>query len=146
MSFERLNLPDMTEDERKKRRKEVCKRYYYKNHEKELERSRIKTQKTRDADPEKYNQYMRDYRDKNPEKVRWWWLKSKYGLSREQYEALLASQGGTCALCNSRKLVVDHDHETGKVRGLLCSKHNIGLGQFDDSAQELLKAVEYLSK
>jgi Recombination endonuclease VII len=55
-----------------------------------------------------------------------------YGLSTEDRKALLARQGGVCGICKKkgRKLHVDHCHETGKVRGLLCGKCNRGLGHY----------------
>jgi hypothetical protein len=76
-------------------------------------------------------------------------LMRKYGLSREQYEALLLAQDGRCAICSStrsakRRLAVDHDHETGAVRALLCVPCNAGLGGFGDRADLLEKAALYL--
>jgi len=79
--------------------------------------------------------YARDWRKKNKksysEKHRFYQLKYKYGLSREVYESMVASQGGACKICNrvpSERLRVDHDHETGCVRGLLCLSCNALLG------------------
>ena len=76
-------------------------------------------------------------------------MKAKYGLTLEDYDELLESQGGVCAICNKpshnyRRLAVDHDHETGAIRGLLCDKCNRGLGYFKDNRTTLLKAIEYL--
>lgn len=52
------------------------------------------------------------------------WLRRAYGITSEQYDAMLAAQGGVCAICKSEpkknRLHVDHDHDTGRVRGLLC--------------------------
>lgn len=57
-------------------------------------------------------------------------------------------QGGCCAICGEPegkdRLVVDHDHTTGKVRGLLCRTHNVGLGHFGDSTALLQAAINYL--
>ena len=66
-------------------------------------------------------------------------LKSKYGLSLEQYDQLLADQGGTCFICHkgnqgklsNHPLAVDHDHTTGRIRGLLCSVCNSKLGWYE---------------
>lgn len=82
-------------------------------------------------------------------------LKRKYGLSWEDYVELYNLQKGCCPICGSfMKLLpeknclistcVDHDHATGKVRGLLCRPCNLGLGNFRESKEALLKAVEYL--
>jgi len=70
-----------------------------------------------------------------------------YGISIKDYEVLLGEQRGLCLICSSSdiKLFVDHDHNTGKVRGLLCSTCNTGLGMFKDSVEILNKAKEYLN-
>lgn len=75
--------------------------------------------------------------------------KKNYGISLEEYNALLESQNGVCAVCEGktgRKLSVDHDHKTGKVRGLLCVKCNLALGYANDNKNILLGLVEYLDK
>src|SRR5712691_2142373 len=62
----------------------------------------------------------------------------RFGFSRDDYEALLARQGGVCAICGNkperpkRRLCIDHCHLTNEVRSLLCNKCNVGLGMFDD--------------
>lgn len=61
---------------------------------------------------------------------------------------MLEAQGGCCAICKApkgNKLCVDHDHRTGKVRGLLCSNCNAGLGMFKDSEDLLQSAKGYLN-
>ena len=71
----------------------------------------------------------------------------KYGLSYDDFEALVAKQEGKCAICNVHKgntLVVDHCHKSGKVRGLLCSGCNTGLGLLGDTRENLHKALRYL--
>lgn len=69
-----------------------------------------------------------------------------YGLEPEEYDRLLADQGGVCAICREPglKLVVDHDHQTGAVRGLLCADCNIGIGRLKDNPGYLRAAAEYL--
>jgi hypothetical protein len=73
--------------------------------------------------------------------------KRKYGLYREDYDKLVTTQDGKCAIClEPKKLVVDHDHEDGKVRGLLCFKCNMLLGACSDSVMVLKRAIVYLSR
>ncbi|NUO57247.1 MAG: hypothetical protein HOV78_11315 [Hamadaea sp.] len=74
----------------------------------------------------------------------------KYGIGVADFEALLADQAGRCAIC-SRTLTpenwhVDHDHEDGRVRGVLCDLCNKGLGQFKDNVGNLVSAIEYLRR
>jgi len=72
-------------------------------------------------------------------------LKRMYNITLEDFETLLKLQGKLCAICKEPKvLVVDHDHETEKVRGLLCYACNTGLGQFKDDPRLLDAAVLYL--
>jgi hypothetical protein len=79
-------------------------------------------------------------------------LKRIYGISIEDYNLLFTNQDGSCAICKihqsklKRPLDVDHDHETGKVRGLLCSNCNTSLGLLKDSTELLSHAIKYLEK
>lgn len=77
-------------------------------------------------------------------------LWTKYRLRVEQYNDLLQSQQGVCAICHKectvkRSLAVDHNHETGKIRGLLCSKCNQALGLLG-TIENLKNAITYLEK
>lgn len=79
-------------------------------------------------------------------------IKRRYGLTIEQYTQILDSQNQVCAIClrsdvgriNSRRLFVDHDHKTGRVRGILCYKCNTLIGHALDSPEILKKAIVYL--
>ena len=75
-------------------------------------------------------------------------LKQTYGIRIADYDALLAMQRGTCAICNGGTskhfLAVDHDHKTGEVRGLLCANCNKTLGKFRDNASRFRRAANYL--
>jgi hypothetical protein len=78
-------------------------------------------------------------------------LKRKYGITIDDYEAMLVAQGGGCAICHApepegHSLHVDHDHDTGAVRGLLCFNCNAGLGKFGEDIELLSAAVVYLRR
>jgi len=77
-------------------------------------------------------------------------LKRNYGITLAEYDTMLEQQEGCCKVCGTDepggqgRFHVDHNHTTGKVRGLLCSECNTGLGKFKDSPTVLLKALAYL--
>ena len=78
-------------------------------------------------------------------------LKDRFGITPEKYWSMHADQEGLCAICHKEqcvgtKLDVDHDHETGKVRGLLCRHCNTGIGLLKDSIYLIGKALSYLTK
>ena len=84
-------------------------------------------------------------------------LERKYGLTYEDYLLMLDSQNGVCSICGRperllgkggvvRPLNVDHDHSTGKIRGLLCASCNLALGNLEDSVDYLKNAISYLEK
>ena len=82
-------------------------------------------------------------------------LQYKYGVTQEWFEDMLHEQGYKCAICSARfsgmeygheSICVDHNHETGKARGLLCRSCNIGLGKFRDSVSSLDNAILYLEQ
>jgi hypothetical protein len=158
----------LPEEERLARRKASTRRYKQKHYQQYRERHRLRSrewyQKNREvvlakmraeyrANSEvraKQKQYHKEWRTKNPERYRERIL-GKYGLTLVEYNALLAAQGGGCAICKATKsggptsdrLNVDHDHDTRRVRGLLCHKCNVGLGHFRD-IQVLHAAIAYL--
>lgn len=71
--------------------------------------------------------------------------KRKYGLTIEELEQLKTAQEGLCKICKRAvPLVVDHCHQTGKIRGLLCRLCNLGLGGFGDNVEALAEAILYL--
>lgn len=81
-------------------------------------------------------------------------IKFKYGMTAEQYDRLHEEQGGKCKICGEEgfrmeaktqhKLVLDHCHKTGKIRGFLCHNCNRALGLFKDNIESLRKAIKYL--
>lgn len=123
------------------------------------------------------NAYLREYNKKNPEiikkirennkkwrqeyykrpeiqrKNRNAQLKKDYGISLEEYENILESQGGVCAICSgdeisnrNRFLCIDHCHDSNKIRGILCNRCNRAIGLFKDNPEILMKATKYLEK
>jgi hypothetical protein len=73
-------------------------------------------------------------------------IKKLYGLSLEDFENILELQDGVCRICKrpDRRLCVDHDHTTGKVRGILCATCNKGLGLFQDNENLMKEAAKYI--
>lgn len=72
----------------------------------------------------------------------------EYGITEEEYNKMISSQNNLCAICNKpshKTLFIDHDHVTGKVRGLLCSHCNTGIGFFKDDIAALANAIKYLT-
>jgi hypothetical protein len=119
--------------------------------------------------PESVIRACRIYRDKNrseinlrarikyrqnKQKIRDRRMTLKYGSSDSDYNRMLLDQGGTCAICcvpellggRWGKLNLDHDHLTGKIRGLLCFRCNLAIGKFEDRIDLLESAIKYLKK
>lgn len=77
---------------------------------------------------------------------------ARYSITPEQYDRILAEQGGGCACCGGRenrtgkRLFVDHDHQTGAVRGILCHKCNAGIGALGDGVEGVRRALAYLER
>lgn len=95
------------------------------------------------------NRWKKENKEKNQLSIQKSKLKRKYGITIEQYEAMVKEQKGVCYICKNenpnRKLSVDHCHKTGKIRKLLCDKCNMTLGLINDS-QELLKQFIFYLK
>lgn len=90
-------------------------------------------------------------RDIDPAKRRDQRMRRAYGIGAAEFDELIRRQGGGCAICRSvvgdgadRPLYVDHCHRSGKVRGLLCSSCNFGIGKFRDDVALLARAIDYL--
>lgn len=72
-------------------------------------------------------------------------IKTRYGLEAHEYEALLKKHNGACGICEDRRgLCVDHDHETGSVRGILCQACNKALGSTSAEVERISRALVYL--
>lgn len=89
-------------------------------------------------------QYAKDGRYKK------WRLKSQYGLSIDSFDSMIIGQGNKCAACGrdfgTRGPIIDHDHKSGKVRGIVCHGCNVALGFFRDDKEVVLKLAEYLDR
>lgn len=102
----------------------------------------VRQKKWSDSIPDKHLYY----RERN--------LRKAFGIGLDEYNAMLEKQGGVCSICEQEEttvragrvmaLSVDHCHETGKIRGLLCNSCNRALGKFKDSVQHLTAAIRYL--
>ena len=97
--------------------------------------------------------YMREYRKRRPRNVRDTMLKRTYGITLAQWEGMYADQNGVCAICHTceaeksaryANMCVDHCHDTGKVRGLLCNSCNRALGLMQDNIDSVARMVDYL--
>lgn len=119
------------------------KEYYHANADKMKE----KRESTKEYRKEYYNDSERklQYRKK--------YIEREFGIKYEQYDQMLEEQKGVCAICgcpetkpNAKYLAVDHNHETGIVRGLLCNNCNRALGLLKDNKEILQNAIKYLEK
>lgn len=103
---------------------------------------------------EKIKEKKKSYHTQTKEYRRWYTIKMRYGITKEEYENMLLKQKGGCAICektksghnNTDKMVVDHCHKTKKVRGLLCNRCNTLLGLIDDNPMFMKNVFDYLSK
>ena len=105
--------------------------------------------KTVEERRERWRKQAAKFRAKYPERARALQRKALYGITQDQYDELVKRQNGLCAICSNppgkRALHIDHCHDTGQIRGLLCSVCNISLGGFRDDTNLLMKAIEYLA-
>ena len=127
----------------KEKQKEYHRQYYIKNRERVKEYHNKYYQEHKDQWHERYKKRYRD-----PLKRRDSELRNKFGITLEDYNILLDKQKGCCLLCNRhyselvKALAVDHNHTTGKIRGLLCGPCNTRLGWFETSRDLILKYLD----
>ena len=129
---------------------------------KTIEEHRIYYKWWRTRNKEDYNKKRLEWANKNRKKrtiqARNSYLKKKYNISNEEYYSLYNKQNGKCAICfqcieiilnkrgnNSNSCHLDHDHKTGKIRGMLCHSCNNALGHFKDNTKIMLQAVKYIT-
>ena len=118
---------------------------YYKNHREEILKRTAQYQKDH---PEDTRKNQKRWYENNKDHSRRYQIQHLYGLSYEDWFKMWESQDGKCAICGRpftepSDACVDHNHETGETRGLLCTRCNLGLGYMEDSEFEI-KATEYL--
>lgn len=100
------------------------------------------------------SKYEKERRSAKPDMYKNITLKKTYGITLEEYNAILLKQHGVCAICGKPEIAtrggkllalsVDHDHATNQIRGLLCESCNIGLGNFKEDVPTLLSAIKYV--
>lgn len=124
--------------------REASRRYRAKTPEKRQTRSEY-GRRWKQTHPEDVAAYRKRNRAVERDKS----LRLKYGITGDEWDALMATQGGRCAICGGTHhrgngWHTDHDHDTGKVRGILCHHCNVGIGCFQDNPAGLIAAAEYL--
>lgn len=126
--------------------------YFYKGMYECKDCSRERHKKWRADNRERHNELCRNWHRADPIRSRTHELKKKFGITHDDYLKMLKDQGGKCLICGNESagdrahFSVDHNHNTGKIRGLLCTKCNRGLGCFNDSLVLMRKAVRYLEE
>ena len=100
---------------------------------------------------ERYNAYSRKWWKENAEKGKAAFLKRRFGMEKEDWDIILENQDFKCAICKCentslKNFHTDHNHKTGKVRGLLCYNCNSGIGNLKENIETLKSAIEYLKK
>lgn len=145
-SWERYRLKDIEAYRRRKRD-------YARTNEEQVKYRREYMRMWTEKNREKYNKWAREYHQKNkwkydtPEfkrRMRSYHLNRTFGITLEDYENLLTKQNNVCAICQQskllkRKLNIDHDHNTGKIRGLLCTSCNGKLGWYEQNKKNIEK-------
>ena len=109
-----------------------------------------RTLEWRRKNPKRSSELSRQWASRNPNKIRAKLLWRLYGLTTSDWDKMLDDQGGGCAICGNmepaRGFHVDHCHATKRVRGLLCTNCNHGIGNFSENAQIILEAARYVMR
>jgi len=117
------------------------------------ERQKLNTQNWIKTNVEKHRESQKSWRAKQDKKYLKEYKRMKkiqsYGITVEDFNTLNGAQGGACAICgkippNGRSLHIDHNHSTGKVRGLLCFRCNFGMSYFSEDIEMFEKVLKYL--
>jgi ferric-dicitrate binding protein FerR (iron transport regulator) len=149
-----VNRFGRTPEEVKERRREKQRKYALAWRSRNPEKAKARAKAWREQNPEKDKAFKKASKLKHCEKIKVARkrrvLAKWYGITLEGFGSMLASQGGACACCGaldpgrSGDFHVDHDHDTGEVRGLLCNRCNLGIGMLGDSLAGIEKAHRYL--
>lgn len=110
------------------------------------EKKKAANKRHRENNRAAYNAYQKKWRGNNPQAYADISLRSRFGITLEQYEDLLRAQDSVCPICLCKPVspVVDHDHKTLEVRGILCRTCNIGIGMLKDDPELIKRALTYL--
>lgn len=144
-AYHKIKSREWREKHREKTREAVKK-----SHKKHEEKRKIYRKEYEMTNKEKIRERSKKWKLKNKEKIRDQNLRRMYGITSEDYNNLLKSQDNSCKICLiptedlNRKLVVDHCHKTGKIRGLLCMNCNKSLGLLKDSTNTVENMLNYL--
>jgi hypothetical protein len=117
-------------------------------HEEVLAKRRVNARRYYKENKDRFKRW--NNKSRTPDRNRERYLKGTYGISSEEYNRLFEEQEGRCAICGEHQiesrehLFVDHNHEDGIIRGLLCHNCNVGLGNFHDDIELLEQAIIYL--
>jgi len=150
-----FTCPECGRDDRPKLSRNMCARCYNKwlraNSPGFIEKQRENSRKWGLRNRDRIAEYCRRKRRDHPEEDVARTLKRRFGMTIADYNSILNAQDGKCAICGKlassakRRFALDHDHSTGKVRGLLCFRCNYGIGWFQEDPARLSRASEYLA-
>lgn len=134
----------MTDAEKRARKRESARKAAAKQRAERPDHVRAIAKRHRENNRDKLLQRQREWSLQNPD----YWSRYTYGIGKAEIQTLLEVQNGCCAICDKTfgKYYLDHGHETGAVRGLLCNLCNLGLGHFGDDIRRLGRAADYLEQ
>jgi len=134
----------------RKKHPDIAKERDAKKYRKHREEILKRVKQRREENIEMARKRDREWNKRNPEKVRDHRIRGQYGISAKEYDAIIDRAGTLCPICGKSfgeiPPCLDHNHSTGKIRGVICGLCNSGLGFFRDNLDILLNAVEYLRR
>lgn len=116
-----------------------------KNHDKILNQGREYQKNNREKLAARSRERYRNNKQKELDRIR----RKKYGITGEEFRAIIEKQGLKCPICTkdiTKNPSVDHNHKTGEIRGLICNKCNLAIGNAEDSPDRLRRMADYLEK